>query len=251
MGVKFYADDAFGTADIITPSQLLALVQRAHSDGWQIAVHAVNESGVEMTLNAFETVLGVENNDAYRYRIEHAVKVSDDQLTRMLNKRIIASFQLLGPADWPVQRTFRTYISNNNTDWIMRWKDFIDAGVPSVGSTDAPFNNAPCDYSPFKVIYQAVTRNGYTMHPQEIWELNQRLTREQAVKLLTVYGAYATFEENIKGSITPGYYADLIIVSHNPLTVSPVERLLDIDVLLTLVGARMEYNKEGYEFLVP
>ena len=78
------------------------------------------------------------------------------------------------------------------------------------------------------MIYQAVTRDGFTVRPREAWELNQRLSIEQAIKLLTLDGAYATFEEDIKGSLTPNKYADLVIVSANPLEVSSPTQLLDI-----------------------
>jgi dihydroorotase-like cyclic amidohydrolase len=243
-GVKMYVDDPFGTTDILTQEQTSELVQLAHSQGWQVAAHAVNESAVEKILTAYENVLGSESNENYRYRIEHAVKVSDDQLNRMKQKGIVASFQLMGPPDWPDQFTFQTYISNTNPEWCLRWKDFIEAeaqGLHNTGSTDAPFNDAPCDYSPFRVIYQAVTRKGYLERMHADWELNQRLTIGDCLKLLTVDGAYATFEEDKKGSLTPGKWADLTIVSENPLEVSTPEDLLNIKNYLTMVGGKIEY----------
>ncbi len=243
-GVKMYVDDPFGTADILSQEETNQLVQLAHDNGWQIAAHAVNESAVEKILNAYEAVLGTQSNDNYRYRIEHAVKVSGDQLNRMKQKGIIASFQLMGPPDWPDQYTFQTYLSNTNPEWCLRWQDFADAekeGLHITGSTDAPFNDSPCDYSPFRVIYQAVTRNGYIDRVHADWELAQRLTIEDCLRLLTIDGAYATFEENKKGSITPGKWADLVIVSKNPLEISAYEELLDIKILVTMVGGKIEY----------
>ncbi|MGE5807113.1 MAG: amidohydrolase family protein, partial [Ignavibacteria bacterium] len=88
-GVKMYVDDPFGTADILSQEETTQLVQLAHSSGWQIAAHAINESAVEKILTAYEEVLGAESNENYRYRNEHAVKVSDDQLERMKQKGII------------------------------------------------------------------------------------------------------------------------------------------------------------------
>jgi len=146
--------------------------------------------------------------------------------------------------DWPDQFTFQTYISNTHPEWCLRWQDFADAekeGLHITGSTDAPFNDSPCDYSPFRVIYQAVTRNGYIDRVHADWELAQRLTIEDCLRLLTIDGAYATFEENKKGSITPGKWADLVIVSKNPLEISAYEELLDIKILVTMVGGKIEY----------
>ena len=243
-GVKMYVDDPFGTTDILTQAQVNELVEAAHEKGWQIAAHAVNESAVEKILNAFESILGEESNEKYRHRIEHAVKVSDDQLQRMKQKEILASIQLLGPPDWPEQETFQTYISNTDSIWCLRWKDFIEAepeGLRITGSTDGPFNDAPCEYSPFRIIYQAVSRNGYLERDHADWELNQRLTIEESLRLLTINGAWATFDEEKKGSLTAGKWADLTLVSQNPLEISDPEDLLDIIVLQTMVGGRVTY----------
>jgi dihydroorotase-like cyclic amidohydrolase len=243
-GVKIYVDDPFGTTNILTQEEVTTLVTSAYENGWQVAAHAVNESAVEMILSAYETVLGSESNENYRLRIEHAVKVSDVQLQRMKNKGIIASFQLVGPPDWPDQETFQTYISNTHPEWCLRWKDFMEAesgGLITTGSTDAPFNEITCDPSPFRAIYQAVTRQGYLSREHADWELNQRITVEEAIKLLTINGAYATFEEDIKGSLTHGKVADLVIVSQNPYELSDPIDLLDIEVLMTMVDGKVEF----------
>jgi predicted amidohydrolase YtcJ len=241
-GVKLYIDHPLGISDILTQEETDALVQRAHMDGWQIAAHAVNISGVEKILSAYEKVLGNENNEKYRYRIEHAVKVTDDQMNRMLKKGIIASFQLMGPPDWPAQETHINYISNTQPDLQMRWREFVDNGLPSVASTDAPFNNTTCAYNPFRVIYQGVTRKGYLDREHAQWELDQRLTISQCLKLMSIDGAYATKEENIKGNLMPGKYADFIVVSKNPIDYeNNPEGLLDIEVLQTVVGGKVEF----------
>ncbi len=241
-GIKMYVDDAFGTADILTQEEATALVERAHRDGWQIATHAVNLSGVEKILTAYETALGNESNESYRHRIEHAVKVNDQQLDRMLAKGIIASFQLMGPPDWPEQETHMNHISNTQPELQMRWREFVEANLPSVGSTDAPFNNTVCAYNPFLVVHQGVTRMGYLDREHAPWELDQRLTIAQCLKLLTMDGAYATREEDIKGSLTSGKYADLVVVSKNPLDYEDnPEGLLDIQILQTMVGGVIEY----------
>jgi predicted amidohydrolase YtcJ len=243
-GVKMYVDDPFGTTDILSQDEVDLMVQAAHNNGWQVAAHAVNQSAVEKILTAFETVLGDESNQNHRHRIEHAVKVSDDQLARMKQKGIVASIQLLGPPDWPEQTTFQTYISNTDSIWCLRWKDFMQAeseGLHVTGSTDAPFNEAPCDYSPFRIIYQAVSRTGYLDRTHADWELNQRLTVEESIKLMTINAAWATFEEDKKGSLEAGKWADLVVVSQNPFEIATPEDLLDIQILQTMVGGEIVY----------
>ena len=193
-------------------------------------------------ITAFEDVLGEQNNSEYRHRLEHAVKVTDNQLQRMLDKGLLASFQLMGPPDWPEQETHKKYISDTDPHLQMRWRDFVDMELPAVASTDAPFNNTTCAYSPFRVIHQGVTRQGYLNRMHADWELNQRLTIAQCLKLLTVDGAYATREEEIKGSLSAGKYADFIVVSDNPLDFEEnPDNLLSIDVLQTVVGGEVEY----------
>lgn len=240
-GVKFYVDDPFGTTDIMDQATCTQLVAAAHQAGYQVAAHCVNQSAVGKILNAYESALGTSNNTTIRHRVEHAVKVSDSHFQRMENKGILASFQLMGPPDWPEQNTFQTYISNSNTGYILRWKDFVESDIPIVGSTDAPFNNTVCDYSPFRAIYQAVTRKGYIDRTHASWELNQRINIDDALKLLTIDGAWATKEETVKGSLEVGKYADLTLVSADPLSVGVPEELLDIHSWLTMVGGEIEY----------
>lgn len=245
-GVKIYVDDPFGTMDIMDQATCTDLVTAAHNAGYQVAAHCVNETAVEKILNAYESALGDMDNLTIRHRIEHAVKVSDAQFQRMEDKGILASFQLMGPPDWPDQNTFQTYISNTNTDFVLRWKDFMESNIPTVGSTDAPFNNSVCHYSPFRAIYQAVTRIGYLDRPHAQWELDQRIAIEEGLRLLTINGAWATKEETVKGSLETGKYADLTIVSADPLTVSDPEELLDIGSVLTMVGGQIEYCSQAF-----
>lgn len=253
-GIKLYIDHPLGISCCNHAQEdVNNMVRAAHDYGFQIAAHAVSESGVEQILTAYETVLPVGSNDGMRYRIEHAVKVSDDQLDRMKRRGIIASIQLIGPGDWPAQPSFQRYLQNPNPEYNMRWKDFMNArsgGLKVVGSCDAPYNESFCDYNPFRVIYQAVTRNGYLRNATYPWELNQRLDISEAIELLTKAGAYATFDEHDKGTIEPGKFADLVIVSDNPLDMAATpERLLDIQVYLTMVGAEVVYRRPGHEGL--
>ena len=247
-GVKFYVDNPFGEFDLLTQDEVNQLVAKAHNTGWAVAAHAVNQSGVEKILTAFESVLGAGSNASRRHRIEHAVKVSDGQLDRMKQKGIIASFQLLGPADWPTQSDFADRFLGENPEWTMRWQDFVEAeagGLKITGSTDAPFNDAPCNYSPFEIIYQAVTRDGYVDRTPAAWELDQRISTEDALRLLTIDGAYATSEESMKGSLTAGKWADFVVVSENPLEAPAPADLRDVQVLMTVVGGVTEYCDES------
>jgi hypothetical protein len=101
-----------------------------------------------------------------------------------------------------------------------------------------------------KVISRAVTKlGGQGLTPPD-WMLNQTLTVEQALRLITIDAAYGTFQEDIKGSIKVGKLADLVVLSDNPLTV-PEDSLTDIEVLMTMVGGRIEFVKDGSGFPEP
>lgn len=124
----------------------------------------------------------------------------------------------------------------------------MDSGVRTIGSTDFPWlvlglvgrPTEPPHGSPLEAVHQAMTRQSYSGRPPEDWQLAQTLTVGQALRLFTVDAACGTFEENVKGSLTSGKVADLVVLSDDPTTV-PVDSLLDIQVLATVVGGRVEY----------
>lgn len=101
-------------------------------------------------------------------------------------------------------------------------------------ATDMPYG------SPLEAVHQMVTRRSHLGRTPEDWQLAQRLSVRQALRLFTIGAAYGTFEENVKGSLARGKYADLVILSDNPLAVAP-DSLLDIQVLATVVGGRTEF----------
>lgn len=253
-GVKVFMDNGPGIGYIgrnywFSQEELNNLLATAHEAGFQIAVHSIVDNATDIVLNAFESVLQGQSNSIYRHRIEHAVMLRDDQVERLRSLGVIVSFQL-------------TFVNSDWTEEILRdpgpelaplvgrWRDLLDAGVPSIGSTDHPFTLFGTAGPSIKAIYQAVTRIGEQRLAPPDWMLSQRITVEQALRLITIDAAYGTFQENIKGSIAAGKLADLIILSENPLT-APLERLQDINVLVTMVGGRVEHCALGHESLCP
>ncbi|MHA2021904.1 MAG: amidohydrolase [Candidatus Thorarchaeota archaeon] len=229
-------------------TELDTLVQEAHEAGFQIAIHSVVDNATDIVLNSLESVLEGQSNELYRHRIEHLVLLRDDQIERMSNLGIIASFQL----PWCNSDSIPdfTQFYEDYSHIVGRWRDIVQAGMPSIGSTD--FSNYYPDSvgSAMDAISMAVTKIGYLELAPPDWMLNQSLSVEQALRLITIDAAYSTFQEDIKGSIKVGKLADLVILSDNPLTVSE-DSLADIEVLLTMVGGRIEYTKEGSGFPEP
>ena len=255
VGVKMFADGTMGPATAafnepypgnqdnygslyFTDEELLQIVRETHDAGYQIAIHAIGDAAIEQILDAYEEVLGDESNEKYRHRIEHALFLDDDLIQRMADKDIIASFQF----HWATSDYYDWYIDTVGAERIpmlARWRDLIDAGVPSAASTDYPY----CTYGATAIhgIYSSVTRIGpfWGLDPSDTL-LAQRLSVEEVLRLITIDAAYATFQENVTGSITPGKYADLVVLSENPLEVQP-EDLIDLTVWMTVIGGNIEF----------
>ena len=248
-GVKIFMDDWVTTFDhYLSQSELDTLVQEAHDLGFQISIHSVVDNATDIVLNALESALDGESNELYRHRIEHLVLLRDDQIERMSDLGIIASIQFLTFTS-DVVDYYQFPIYEEYSHLIARWRDIVEADMPSIGNTDCPvtmwYNG-----SAIEAVSWSVTRIGALGLTPTDWMLNQTLTVEQALRLITIDGAYGICQEDVIGSIKVGKLADLVILSDNPLTV-PEDSLADIEVLLTMVGGRIEYTKEGSGFPEP
>jgi len=246
-GVKIFMDGWYTNWNhYFNQSELNSLVFQAHDDGFQIAIHSVTDNATDIVLNALEVALDGESNDLYRHRIEHLVLLRDIQIQRMANLGIIASFQLPWfNSDWTTTESFP--ILETYSDFVGRWRDVLDARVPSLGSTDFPWSLGEVRAA-MKAVSMAVTRVGDLGITPPDWMLNQTISVEQALRLITIDAAYGTFQEDIKGSIKVGKFADLVILSDNPLTVSE-DDLADIEVQMTMIGGVAEYTAPGQQFL--
>lgn len=242
-GVKIYMDHGWGHGELIwTQDQLTQMVQEAHDLNWQMAVHTVGEPAHTSILDALEKALGGQADSRYRHRIEHVIVISDEEIQRMKRLGIIASIQLNGPGTWVDFDDYHYPLMTPDLyPHFARWRDLFAAGVMIAGNSDWPGSITEEGFgAPMLLLYQAVTRTGNNRRPPEPWMLDQIITAEQALRSLTINGAYATFEEDKKGSLTAGKLADLVILSANPLT-APIETVPDIHVLMTMIGGTVEY----------
>jgi predicted amidohydrolase YtcJ len=250
-GVKIFMDGTFLEYDhFFDQSELDSLVQEAHDAGFQIAIHSIIHNGTDIALNALESALDGQSNYLYRHRIEHLVLLRDDQIQRMSDLGIIASFQLTWHnSDYLTASGENQVFADLHSGGlpVARWRDIVEARIPSIGSTDFPWNFFSIS-STMKTISRAVTRIGEYGLPPTAQMLNQTLSVEQALRLLTIDAAYGTNQDDVKGSIKVGKFADLVMLSDNPLTV-PENTLADIEVLMTMVGGVVEYTAPGEQFL--
>ena len=113
-------------------------------------------------------------------------------------------------------------------------KSFLDAGINVTQTSDYP----PGPFEPMMAIQSSVTRRDYNGN---LWGPSQRITVEEAIKVGTIHGAYASFEEQIKGSLEAGKLADLVVLDQNPLKVDPMS-IIDIPIQRTMVGGKWSYE---------
>jgi predicted amidohydrolase YtcJ len=208
----------------------------AADNGFQLGIHAIGDRGVRETLNIYERELAKsETENDFRWRIEHSQHISKEDISRFSDLNIIAAMQGIhctSDAIFVLKRLGNLRAKEG----AYVWRKLIDAGVTICNGTDAPVE----DVSPIKSFYSSVTRklaNGSTFFP------DQKMTREEALKSYTMNGAYAAFEEDIKGSITKGKLADITILSNDLLKVSD-EKLLNTEVFYTIVGGEVKYQKK-------
>ncbi len=252
IGVKLYMDHGWGHGKVMwTQDQLDQMALEAHQHGWQVAVHTLGEQAHKMILDALEKSLGGAAVDPYRDRIEHVIVISDGDMQRMQRLGIIASIQLNGPGIWVDWPDFASGVMPDMHPHFARWRDLAESGVFMIGSSDWPYGTLEPGFgSPMLLLYQGVTRTGTNRRPPEAWMVGQDLTMEQSLHLLTINGAYGTFEEDRKGSLQPGKLADIVILSENPLS-APIERVPEIRVLMTMIGGKVEYCAPGGEPFCP
>ena len=218
---------------ILTMSQqeIHEAVENAHRNDFQIGIHANGDVTIEMVLNAYERVQSLWPRADARHRIEHCSLVTPAILQRI---------KALGVIPAP----FYTYIHYHGNKWVeygeekmqsmFAHKSFLDYGIPVAPASDY----TPGPYEPLMALQSMVTRKDFD---GRIWGPNQRISLDQALRICTMNGAYASFEENIKGSITAGKLADFVILADDPHDVDP-DAIKHIEIVRTVVGGTTMYG---------
>lgn len=235
--VEPYGDDATSKGiPVLDPRELRDRVRRVHGHGLQLATHAIGDRAVEMTLEAYRQALEEIPRPSHRHRIIHCQVMRPDQFRWFAALGLVADIQpkfVTTDMRWAEKR-----LGPERTKTAYAWKTFIDAGIHVAGGSDCPVE--PLD--PALGIYSAVTRQDLDGRPPGGWLPDQRLTVDEALRLFTVGGAYAAFEERDRGSVEPGKLADLTVLRQDPLTIPP-EELKDLQVEMTIVGGRIAFSR--------
>lgn len=221
--------------DIITDGSLEKWSLDADKNHLQLSVHAIGDRANSYMLDLYEKIINENPKWDRRFRIEHSQHVRSEDINRFAELGVIASVQPYHCIDdgvWAEKR-----IGPERIKYTYPFKSFLDAGVKLCFGTDwyvAPLN-------PLLGIYAAVTRRTLDDKNPNGWIPEQKISVEEAIKCYTLNSAYASFEENIKGSIEVGKLADLIILSDDILSIDPV-KIKDAKVELTVFDGKIIYQ---------
>jgi len=215
----------------MTQEEIDAAVDDAVAHDFRIGIHANGDVAIDMVLNAYERVLENWNGENPRFRIEHCSLVNPALLKRIKSAGVV-------PAP------FYTYAHYHGNKWLeygeemmesmFPHRSFLDYGIPVAPASDF----TPGPFEPMMAIQSMVTRKDAQ---GRVWGPSQRISVAEAIRICTMNGAYASFEERIKGSLTPGKLADIAIIETDPHDVDP-DSIADIKVLRTILGGRTTYQ---------
>jgi predicted amidohydrolase YtcJ len=223
-------------SDVVLDGRLERWALAADSAGLQLCIHAIGDSANSLMLDLFEKI--VKTNPAWdrRFRIEHAQHIHPKDFQRFARLNVIASAQPYHAIDdgrWAEGR-----IGYERCKTSYPFKTFLQQKIRLCFGSDwtvAPLN-------PLAGIYAAVTRRTTDgAHPGG-WIPEQKISVPEAIEAYTINNAYAAFEEDIKGSISPGKLADLVVLSDDILSIDPVD-IQDVQVEMTIVGGVVVYRR--------
>ena len=216
----------------VTPKeQLLETSRTAHRAGWQLATHANGDLAIDEILGIYEQVQREAPRSDPRFRIEHCTLLNDSLIQRMSKLKVI-------PAPFSCYVYFHGdvmhFYGEERTRHMFPMRSFLDAGLRPTDASD--YTASPSH--PMMWLQSQLTR---TDPKGNAWGANQRITIEEAIRCGTVHGAYASFEDGVKGSITPGKFADLVVLAQDPFKTDP-SALKNVSVERTMVGGKWMYE---------
>lgn len=215
--------------------ELREMLIDAHCNGWQIAAHAIGDRALDVVLDIFDDAHGLLPRHDPRHRIEHTAVASDQQIQRIISGRYIPVPQ--GRFISTLGDGFLSALGTERVELAYRMRSFVDSGVELPGSTDAPVVPGEALVS----IHDMVNR---TTDGGTIINAAEALTVGQALRAYTHGSAYAVHEEHLKGMLTVGKLADLVVLSDDLFQVR-TDQIKHLEVRATMVDGTFAYDAEG------
>ena len=225
-----YADHDSAGLVLETVEDITGTAEVAIKHGYQVNTHAIGDRANREVLDIYEKAFAADANDGkeLRWRIEHAQHIDPDDIPRFFELGVIAAMQGIhctSDAPWVYKRLGDERAESG----AYMWRDLLDSQAPSS-------RTAPTSPSKMPIRSRATTPPSHASRKTAAHFFpDQAMTREEALESYTLSNAYAAFEEDVKGSITPGKYADITVLSKDILTI-PAEEILETEVVYTIVG---------------
>ncbi|MEP2023806.1 MAG: amidohydrolase [Reichenbachiella sp.] len=253
--IKLYADGALGSRGALlledyedapgvqglrlTPADyIMRVTEQGTKNGFQICTHCIGDRANHEVLDMYEIVLKSDTTMSNpRFRIEHAQHIAPDDIPRFGQLGVIPSMQAIHMSSdrpWAIDRLGEKRIVES----AYMWQELITTGANVMNGTDAPVEPV----NPLASFYASITRQTLEGKPENGYEPDQRMTREQALQAYTINNAYGAFEEDIKGSIEIGKLADFTVLSKDILKI-PAQDILSTEVEYTIVNGKVLYQK--------
>jgi predicted amidohydrolase YtcJ len=224
-----YSDDPATKGKLLyTQEELNALVGKVHKANLQLIIHAMGDQAIDVALTAIQEISETSGKNR-RCRLEQAAVLNEGLISRIKQQKVIVSVQpRVAASEFSVWAAV-DHLGSKRARWLYPLKTLLKEGIRVIGGSDCPME----PLSPLSGIQAAAARQFF---PEE------RITIDEALRMYTVNAAYASFEENIKGSIKAGKLADITVISRDPLTVPPNE-IENIAVEMTIIGGKVAYSK--------
>jgi len=241
--LESYSDENTRGLFLWPEEQVYPIIKAATEKGLQVAIHAIGDAANRKVLDlyerAFNEVPAAKRKIAEpRFRIEHAQIVDPVDIPRFKKLGVIPSMEAshaIGDLHFAIRRLGMDRLSG-----AYAWRTFIDQGNYIAGGSDAPVEEG----NPLLEFYASVARCDTMGFSTDGWHPELRMTRPEALKSLTIWGALAAFEEDLKGSLTPGKLADLAVLDRDLMT-APEHELFNLKVMMTIVGGKIAFENDA------
>lgn len=228
---------------LFTRDELADVIARADARGFPVAIHAIGDGGVQVSLDAIHDALDGRPN-RLRHAILHNLFIRDDLLSRYAGDGIVAAVESMTPC---FTTFYRDLLPLGQKQIVRRWADLVATGAHVAADSDWPWSAEEAISPLFRLQALMVPDNRSRSYPDfepcGLLPEDQLLTAWQGLRMITVEGAYMLHREEELGTLETGKLADLVVLSDDPLAVGPNE-LTDIDVLLTMIDGTIEWRSD-------
>lgn len=232
-----YADDPKNSGLLLSPPEHIKdVASRALEHGFQVATHAIGDRGNRIVLDAYEAALAAQPTTDHRFRIEHAQVLNFADIPRFARLGVIPAMQAVHQSSdmtWAPTR-----IGYARSLGAYAWRALLNTGAIIPNGSDFPVERV----NPLFSFHAAVARTDDNDWPPGGWFPAEKMTRDEALRSLTIWPAFAAFQERTMGSLAPGKYADFVILDQDIMQI-PEQMILRTNVVATYIGGKAVYER--------